>query len=92
MRKTKEVLELVRDVLQTMPRPYSEDVIEDVFVAIEQNPLWHQRYTEQSAELRDWVVNNWIGKYTKRLTGMENIREVGATRTNLIKNYTKLRH
>ena len=92
MRKTQEVFDLVRDVLQTIPSPYGEDIIEDVFVAIEHTPGWRQRYDEQSAELRQWVVNNWIGIYTKQITAMETIREVSAKRTSLSKNYTKLRH
>lgn len=92
MGKTDDVLDLVREVLRTIPRPYGEDIIEDVFVAIENNRAWHRRYDLESAELRNWVVNNWIGKYTKQLAAMENIRVVPAKRTKLTKYYTKLKH
>ena len=45
-RKTEGVCVLVRDVLQKLPEPYGEDVIEDVFVEIEGDPEWHGRYDE----------------------------------------------
>jgi hypothetical protein len=73
-----------------MKYSYEEDVIEDVFLAIEQDSLLRQRYDELSAELRPQVVNNWIGQYTKQMVGMESIRQVNASRSKLIKSYTKL--
>ena len=89
-RKTIGVEDLVREVLATIPQPYGEDIIEDVCLAIEANPRWMTRYRELSADLRAWVVNNWIGQYTKSLTGMKTIREVNAKRATIIKGYTKL--
>jgi hypothetical protein len=56
--ETQGVADLVRDVLATIPSPYSEDIIEDVVIAIEQHPQGKQRYAELSADLRAWVVNN----------------------------------
>lgn len=88
--KTQGVYELVRDVLKTFTEPYGEDVIEDVCLAIEENSEWRQRYEELSVELRAWVVNNWIGQYTKQITGMKTLREVVAKRSKLIKFHTKL--
>jgi hypothetical protein len=88
--KTQGVADLVRDVLATHSAPYGEDIIEDVFIAIEQHPQWKQRYDELSADLRTWVVNNWVGKHTKRMTGMQTLREVSAKRTTLTQNYSKL--
>jgi hypothetical protein len=88
--KTQGVADLVRDVLATIPPPYGEDIIEDVVIAIEQHPAWKQRYDELSADLRAWVVNNWIGQHTKTFTGMQTLREVAAKRATLIQNYTKL--
>jgi hypothetical protein len=61
-----------------------------VFLAIENSPDWLRTYNELSDELRKWVVNNWIGQYTKRLTGLNSLREVDAKRSNLITGYTKL--
>ena len=89
-RKTEGVYLLVQDVLQTIPKPYGEDVIDDVCFAIKQNLEWRRRYEELSADLRDWVVNNWIGQYTKQITGLNTDRQVPAKPDNLIKSYSKL--
>ncbi|MBN1583131.1 MAG: hypothetical protein JXA89_20650 [Anaerolineae bacterium] len=90
MLKTQGVYDLVKEVLETMPQPYGEDVVEDVCLAIENNPYYLQRYQELSAELVAWVVNNWIGQYVKQITGMRSIREVKAKRSHLITAFTKL--
>jgi len=90
--KTDGVAELVRVILQTLPKPYGEDIIEDVFVAIEHNPNWLKRYNELGTELSEvWVVNNWVGQHTRAQTGYETIKEVSTTRTKLAKSYSKLR-
>lgn len=89
-RKTQGVYDLAAEVLQTISPPYPEDIIEDVFLAIEANPNWMRRYRELEADLRQKVVNNWMGRYVKQITGMNTIREVDAKRSTLIKDYTKL--
>lgn len=90
VRKTEGVYLLVRDVLQRVPKPYGEDVIQDVFVEIEGDPEWHGRYDELVDELTPLVVNSSVGRYTKNLTGFETLREVYTRRTSLSKNYSKL--
>lgn len=81
---------LVADVLRTLPIPYSESVTDDVCQAIEADPTFHQRYNELAAELRAWVVNNWIGRYAAELTGRTSGEQVPAT-SGLIQSYKKLR-
>lgn len=89
--KTEGVKELVEEVLAHITAPYSEDIIEEVFVHIGSNHRWEKRYEELSADLReDWIVNNWIGKYTKILTGYETGKQVKAQNTGLITSYSKL--
>jgi hypothetical protein len=91
--KTEGVKILVQDVMRTTLRePYGEDVILDVFKAIKSNPDFTRRYTELSDDLRDWVVNNWIGKYTKDLVGMKSLRQVKAPGGYFISSYKKLGH
>ena len=46
-----DVKSLVEEVLATLPEPYTEDVTDDVFCAIEQNPRWHRDYEELCASL-----------------------------------------
>ena len=39
-KRTENVKTLVEKVLATLPTPYSEDVIDEVLLAIEANPSW----------------------------------------------------
>ena len=89
-KKTEGIYMLVDEVLQTFSEPYGEDIIEDVFITIENNNDFHRQYGDLGLELQPWVVNNWIGKYTKAIIGYRNLRVVDAKRSNLIKYYTKL--
>lgn len=88
--KTEGVRRLVYDVLKTLPKPYGEDITEDVFVAIEGDEKWLQRYEQLCAVLDTGVVNQSIGKYTKEITGLEADGVVAARRTSLTTRYTKL--
>ncbi len=73
-RKTEGVKILVQDILAAkFSELYDEDIILNIFKAIEDNPEWRRRYDELSDDLRDWVVNNWIGKYVKEITGLYNL-------------------
>ena len=88
--KTEGVNQLVHAVLQTNPEPYREDIIEDIFLLIEKNPGWLLRYKQLCDELGKWVVNIWIGKYTKKDTGLISDEIKTAKRSKLIQSYTKL--
>ena len=89
--KTEGVRNLVQEILQEkFSEPYSEDIIRDVCFKIEDNPDWRRRYNELGEELSEWVVNNWIGKHTKDLTGMNSLRQVPIEEGHIIGSYTKL--
>ena len=69
----------------------SEDITEDVLVAAEGCSRWYQEYQQISADLGQAVVNCWIGRYTKDVTGMDVLqRSMRATWTTLIRTYTRL--
>ncbi len=53
--KTEGVKVLTQDVLNTFSEPYGENIIEDVFLAIEYHRDWRRRYDELCSELRQWV-------------------------------------
>jgi len=89
-RKTQGVQDLVQLALQEIAPPYSEDVIEEVCLVIENDRDLFRKYLQLSDELKHWVVNNWIGQYTKDLTGGQTLRLVDARRSKLITGYTKL--
>jgi hypothetical protein len=84
--KTEGVKLLVQDVLVTFSEPYGVDIILEVRQAIENNVDWHRRYQELSDELSNGVVNQWIGKYVKAETGLDDLRVASAKG----KSYTKL--
>ena len=86
VKKTEGVKVLVQDVLATFSEAYGEDIILDVRQAIENNVDWHRRYQELSDELSNGVVNQWIGKYVKAETGLDDLRVASAKG----KSYTKL--
>jgi hypothetical protein len=84
--KTEGVKLLVQDVLITFSEPYGVDIILEVRQTIENNVDWHRRYQELSDELSNGVVNQWIGKYVKAETGLDDLRVASAKG----KSYTKL--
>ena len=82
---------LVQEVLAIMPKPYGEDVILDVCMAIEHNPDWRRRYDQLCDELRDTVVNPAISQYIKEETGLSVLREVSTKgMSHSLRKYAKL--
>ncbi len=90
--RTKGVKTLVHDVLAIFPKPYGEDIMLDVCMAIEHNPEWRRRYDELCDNLRDAVVNTAIGQYVKDETGLSSLGEVRTKKSHIIASYTKLGH
>ena len=81
---------LIEEVLGTIPKPYTEDVIEDVFVAIENNPRWRREYEDLHYNLGKNMVNPWGGFWVAHLTGRVPGEQVSASRSSLIRTYAKL--
>jgi len=81
---------LIEEVLKTLPRPYTEDLVEDVFVAIENDPRWKKDYDDLQYNLHKNVVNPWGGFWIAHLTGRIPGEQVSASRTTLIDSYAKL--
>lgn len=89
--KTAGVKSLVDEVVADLPRPLTEHVTLAVFKEIERSPTRLNEYHALCNELRQSVVNNWIGEWTRRALGADSIKEVGAEGTTLAKNYSLLR-
>ena len=89
-RKTQGVYDLVQLALQEIAPLYGEDVIEEVCLVIAERVDLFRKYLDLSDDLKHRVVNNWIGQYTKEITGGQTLREVEARRSKLITGYTKL--
>ena len=90
MKKTQCIEEFVNEVIETISTPYGEDVILDVFLAIERQPTWQRRYDELVFELSKDTVNQWVGRYTKSITGMKNPSPASAKPSKLTGRYSKL--
>jgi hypothetical protein len=88
--RTARLKAMMEEVLKSLPKPYSEDVIEDVFVAIENNPKWHKEYEDLHYNLGKGMVNPWGGFWIAHITGRTPGEQVSATRTKLIESYAKL--
>lgn len=88
--RTARLKSLIDDVLKTLPKPYTEDVIEDVFVAIENDPRWKKEYDDLQHNLHKNVVNPWGGFWIAHLTGRIAGEQVSASRSSLLESYAKL--
>lgn len=88
--KTTRVKALVHQVLDKIPAPYSMHVIDDVFQAIETNPLWLRHYNTLCDELGKSVVNNWCGQWTANALGKRGEVQVSSRKSTLIGSYSLL--
>lgn len=88
-RKTEEVKQLVEEVLRTLPQPHGEDVIDEVFCAIEGNSAWRGHYDQLCEQLGKWSVNTSAGSWLAKAVGRPGKRVVPA-RSSLIESYSKL--
>ncbi len=89
MNATQPICDLVREVLVSLPVPYSEHITDEVCLVIENNPELDRRYDELANEFGTDVVNNWIGQYTAELTGRKSGRSLKA-KSILIQTYKTL--
>ena len=82
--------QLVDEVLDTLPKPHTERVIEDVFAAIEQNAAWLKTYESIAYELGKPAANAWAGFWIAHAEGRIGDERETATRATLIESYYKL--
>src|SRR5690242_4848147 len=83
--------QLVEDVLDTLSKPYTEDIVDEVFHAIENRPEWRRRYDALVTSLGRKVVETraafWIANYV----GRSLADEASAQKTKLVESYPKLK-
>ena len=87
--RTEDVKTLVEEVLASFPTPYSEDVIDEVFLAIEANPTWLTAYNVMRNDLGVMVVNQAVGSWTSKAVGRTGDHQV-PSRSKLTESYSKL--
>jgi hypothetical protein len=83
-------------MLKTIPKPHSEDIIDEVCLEIEKDADWLSRYHNLLEHFSSHgkngrlTVNSSIGWYTKDLTGMASLSFPHKANSKLIGSYTKL--
>lgn len=88
--RTAGVKRLMELALASLPMPHSEDVIEDVFCAIESRPEWRQDYDDLCVELTKSVVNTWGGFWIANHEGRSSDQQVPSIKSRLIGSFSKL--
>ncbi|MES2625368.1 MAG: hypothetical protein V4628_08825 [Pseudomonadota bacterium] len=88
--KTIDVKKLVTEVLKSLPQPYSENIIDEVFFAIEINDRLFRRYSECCADLGRVKVNTAGANWVRKELGKPTLREVPAKLSKLIGTYSVL--
>ena len=88
--RTAGIKPLVEEVLKNLPKPHTEDIIDDVFHAIEHRPAWRQQYDAFCADLGKSAVNTWGGFWVANSAGRAGAQEVPARKSTLIASYPKL--
>jgi hypothetical protein len=88
--RTSAVKRLVELALASLPKPHTEDVIDDVFHAIEHDSGWLKQYQGLCADLGRPVVNTWAGFWIASSEGRSGVQQVPSGKSKLIDSYSKL--
>lgn len=93
---TRPIMALVERVLATIPSPYPADIIDQVCLAVEDNPVWLREYKSLVAHFSSQgkdgklTVNSSVGWYVRDLTGMLTIKAGNVSQSSLIQSYSSL--
>jgi len=88
--KTQDILDLVREVLNNIPEPWPNDIIDQVCLAIERNAVWNNLYNQLKAIYGIDVLNQMIGRHTFALSGFNQSGPVRPAKSKIIKTYSWL--
>jgi hypothetical protein len=88
--ETTDVRNLVTHALRSLPRPYSEHAIDEVFFAIESNPRWLKEYEGLCLKHTKTVVNTLGGYWIGRTLGKIGRKQVPSKKSALIGSYSVL--
>lgn len=82
--------QLVEQVLQRLPQPHTERVIEDVFLAIEGEPGWRSTYDRVVYESGKAVANSWASYWIAHAVKRMGDQRETASRATLIQSFLLL--
>lgn len=84
------VQDFVKAVMDRIPKPWGADIVDQVFLTIENDPEFMSAYEEMLQSHGQYMVENSIGLNVLGLTGMKNTDRAKPARSKLIQNYTEL--
>lgn len=88
--RTAGIRTLVEEAVSRLPKPHTEDVIDDAFQAIEQRPEWLEQYQAFCKDLGKETVNTWCGFWIANWEGRSGTERAPAVKSTLIETYRKL--
>jgi hypothetical protein len=88
--RTSPIKALVREVLEALPKPYSEHVIDEVFCSIERSPEWLAVYDSLCSTFGKTVVNTWGGYWIANALGKVGEHQLPSKMSKLIGSYSLL--
>lgn len=88
--RTAGVKKLVGLALENLPKPYTEDVIDEVFSQIEHETEFMTEYEGLCRHLGKTTVNTWGGYWIANALGKTGLEQVPAKKSKLILSYSKL--
>ena len=88
--RTLRLKQLIDEVLKSIGTPHTEDVIEDVFHAIEQNPMWRKTYDQIVHGLGKGPTIAWAGFWIAHAVQRVGGEPGPATRSEILDSYAKL--
>lgn len=88
--RTEGVKKLMGMALGTVPKPYTEHVIDEVFGAIESGPEFKAEYETLCRQLGKTTVNTWGGYWIANAVGKTGMEQASAKKSKLIRSYSVL--
>jgi hypothetical protein len=88
--RTAGVKKLMGMAMDHVPKPYTEDVIEDVFLEIANDPEFMIEYDGLCKQLGKTTVNAWGGYWIANALGKTGLEQVPARKCTLIQSYSRL--
>ena len=82
--------QLVDQVLDRLPEPHTEEVVEDVFLAIEGDPVWRSTYDRMVYESGKPLVTAWASFWISHAEKRTGEQREAAARSSLIESYSRL--
>jgi hypothetical protein len=88
--KTVRLKQLVDEALDELPQPHTQDVIDDVFHAIETNPVRRKTYDDIVYSLGKPATHAWAAFWIAHAENATGGEVTPAARSTLIESYSRL--